>query len=311
MKKNPLIELHLHLEGSIYPSDAAHISGTPASQLEPLFRHEDFNDFLKHFGRVVSLMRSGDDLRWLLGRHLERLRSQGCVYAEVRVSPSVWERFGIEPNAAMKKLLEIEVPGIAHCFIVEAVRHWERQLSERDLDLALEMKGRVRGFGIGGDEAAAPVSGFCWAAEACRKDGIAFIPHAGEVCGAEEVAAALEMGSRRIGHGIRSVDDPGLCENLADEGIHLEVCPTSNLRTGAVKTGEVHPLRLLWERNVPFSVSTDDPGLFLTTLEDEMALAASITGFGEEGSEVVTKEALRVSLLEKNEKDRLGTILSL
>lgn len=311
MKKKPLIELHLHLEGAVYPSDASMISGIPEGELEPLFRHEDFNDFLKHFGRVASLLKSGDDLKWLLGRHLERLRGQGCVYAEIRISPSVWERFGVEPRAAMKKLLELEVPGIAHCFIVEAVRHWERGLSERDLDLALEMKGRVRGFGIGGDEAVAPVSGFSWAAEECRSGGIAFIPHSGEVCGAGEVAAALEMGSRRIAHGIRSVDDPSLCGILAKEGIHLEICPTSNFRTGAVKPGEVHPLRLLRERNVPFSVSTDDPGLFLTTLEDEMALAASIAGFGETGAAAVTKEALNGSLLEKAEKERMEAILSL
>ena len=310
MKKNPLIELHLHLEGSVYPSDAAMISGLRESELEPLFRHEDFDDFLKHFGSIVSLLKSGDDLAWLLGRHLERLRGQGCLYAELRVSPSVWERFGIEPRTAMKKLLGIEVPGIKHCFIVEAVRHWNRELAERDLDIALETRGKVRGFGIGGDEAAAPVSGFRWAADECRKGGISFIPHAGEVCGAGEVAAALEIGARRIGHGIRSADDPGLCRTLAREAIHLEVCPTSNFRTGAVRAGEIHPLSILWERNVPFSVSTDDPGLFLTTLEDEMALAASIAGFGEAGAAAVTKEALNGSLLDESEKERLRAMLS-
>ncbi len=215
----------------------------------------------------------------------------------------------MEPRGALEKLLELDVAGIEHCFIVESVRHWEKDLAERDLALALGMKGRIRGFGIGGDEAAAPVSGFSWAAEECRKNGIAFIPHAGEVCGTGEVAAAVDMGARRIGHGIRAVDDPDLCARLAREHVHLEVCPTSNLRTGAVKKGEIHPLRALWERGVPFSVSTDDPGLFLTTLEDEMDLASSIGGFGEAGIAAVTGEALNGALLGRAEKDRLRAML--
>jgi len=307
---NKLIELHLHLEGAVYPSDASAFSGEPSRELMRLFRHSGFNDFLKHFGKVASFFRSGDDLLLLLERHLKRIRSQGCVYVEFRVSPSVWEHFGMDARATMDKLVSFKAPGVEFNFIVEAVRHWERGLLERDLALAVEHKGRVRGFGLGGDEIAAPVGLFTGLPEECRKEGIAFIPHAGEVAGPGEVLKAVEMGAKRIGHGIGAAGSEEICARLREEGIHLEVCPTSNFKTDAVKEGDIHPLKLLLERGVPFSVSTDDPGLFLTSLPKELRLARRIAEPWVLDIGALQREALRASLLSPGEKESLrGSLL--
>lgn len=224
------------------------------------------------------------------------------------MSPSVWEHFGIEPERALERLVKTRIPGsIPYNLIVEAVRHWDRSLTERDLDLAVRHRGMVRGFGLGGDETAAPLEGFSWLAEECRKKGLAFIPHAGEVGPALEVEKAAGMGAKRIGHGIRASDDPALCERLREEHVHLEVCPTSNYQTGAVVKGEEHPLKLLWERGVPFSVSTDDPGLFLTSLRREAQLASSIAGAGKEFTAALLANAIDASLLDDREKEDIRT----
>lgn len=284
------------------------MSGKPAEEIAPCYKHDGFSDFLRHFGQIVSLFRGPDDIVCVLERHLRRLKSQGCVYAEFRVSPSVWEHFGMEPEGALDRLVNARIPGsIPYNLIVEAVRHWDRTLAERDLGLAIRHRGKVRGFGLGGDEIAAPAENFSWLAGECRSSGLTFIPHAGEVAGPGEVLKAVEMGVKRIGHGIGAAADAVLCERLMKENIHLEVCPTSNYITGAVRRGEEHPLKRLWERGVPFSVSTDDPGLFLTTLRREVRLASSIAGVGEGFTAILQENALHASLLDEREKENLRT----
>jgi adenosine deaminase len=301
-----LIELHLHLEGAVYPPDALKLSRGSVRELSRLYRHQDFKDFLTHFGKIVSFFKSREDIAFLLETHLKRLESQGCVYAEFRISPSVWEHYGLDAGSTAEYILGLDFPGaVKFNFIIEAVRQWDRALIERDLTLALKHKDKVRGFGLGGDEIKAPLAGFSWLAEECGKNGIMFIPHAGEVSGAEEVLTAVAMGVKRIGHGIKAAESAEACRVLKEEQVHLEVCPTSNIKTGAVKETEVHPLKWLRERNVPFSVSTDDPGLFLTTLRKELYTASRIAGLDGKGIISLQLEALRASLLTDAEKENL------
>jgi adenosine deaminase len=303
-----LIELHLHLEGAVYPSDALRFSGLGYDEIGPLYRHKDFSDFLSHFGRIASFLKSREDFARLLENHLKRLKTGGCVYAEFRLSPSVWDYFGLDAEETLGYILGLRFPWAPeYRFIVEAVRQWDTALIERDLKLALMHKDKVRGFGLGGDEIKAPVENFSALSEECAKNGIALIPHAGEVGSSEQVWKAVRLGAKRIGHGIRSADDKELCGILKEENIHLEICPTSNYKTGAVKEGAIHPLSVLHERRVPFSISTDDPGIFLTTLRKELHAASKAASLGRKELAALQMEALRASLLAPAEKERLKT----
>jgi len=115
--------------------------------------------------------------------------------------------------------------------------------------------------------------------------------HAGETAGPESIRAALEIGAERIGHGIRAVDDPDLMRRLREEQIPLEVCITSNVKTGAVASLGAHPVRRLFDAGVPITLNTDDPGVFETNLAREFGLARNIFGFSEAELREIAKAA--------------------
>jgi aminodeoxyfutalosine deaminase len=132
------------------------------------------------------------------------------------------------------------------------------------------------------------------------------VPHAGETTGAQTVWDALRhLGAERIGHGISAVEDPALIAHLATEGVPLEVCPTSNLRTGAVGSLAEHPLPALVAASVPVSINSDDPPMFGTTLNDEYAVAADLLDLDARGVAELAIAAVDASFLPTAEQQRI------
>ena len=134
-------------------------------------------------------------------------------------------------------------------------------------------------FGIGGDEVRRAGARFREAYRYARDAGLRLTAHAGETDGPESIRAALEIGAERIGHGIRAADDPDLMRRLREEQIPLEVCITSNVKTGAVASLEEHPVRRLFDAGVPITLNTDDPGIFECGLQSEFEIARREFGF--------------------------------
>jgi adenosine deaminase/aminodeoxyfutalosine deaminase len=159
-------------------------------------------------------------------------------------------------------------------------------------DLAAERVGEgVVAIGLGGDEVRGPATLFADLFREARDKGLRLTCHAGEIAGPESVWQAIEIGAERIGHGIRAIDDPKLVAHLAEKKIPLEVCITSNLRTGAVASLAEHPVKRLFDAGVPIILNTDDPALFACTLTSEYELARSAFGFSEEQLEGLAKNA--------------------
>jgi aminodeoxyfutalosine deaminase len=151
----------------------------------------------------------------------------------------------------------------------------------------------VVAIGLGGFETGAPARDFADLYQQARDRGLHTVCHAGETSDAQNVWDALEIGSERIGHGIRAGDDPRLMEHLREKNIPLEICISSNIRTGAVVSLEAHPVRKLFDAGVPITLNTDDPALFGCSLASEFALARDRFGFTEQELSVIDQNSFR------------------
>ncbi len=283
-RRLPKAELHLHLEGSVEPETLREIApALEADELEAIYRYPDFLGFLKSYARICRLLTRPEHYATATRRLLESLEAQNVSYAEITLSAGVilWKEqdFGPIYDAVQK---EAERSRVRVRWIIDAVRQFPLEQARMVVDLAAERVGAgVVAIGIGGDEERGPALLFRDLFAEARDRGLRLTAHAGESAGAQSVWDALEIGAERIGHGIRSIDDPALMARLRETGVPLEICVTSNVCTGVVRSLEEHPVRRLYEAGVPIVLNTDDPALFRTTLEGEYALAGERFGFSE------------------------------
>jgi adenosine deaminase len=300
-RTRPKGELHLHLEGAISPSTLVRLSrrlGEPAFPTVESVRARClslsaerffalYRDVCRHLTRPSDYTLLARDLV----RHLVR---EGISHAEVYVSPAIVERIGLSWPAVVAAIEPVfaahEAAGRgAVRVLLDSVRHWGPDAAMRVLDLHEQTRwARVVGFGLGGDEASVPARAFEAVYERVRELGLAPLVHAGEWAGPESVAEALErLRPVRIAHGVRAAEDPRLVALLARKAIPLDVCIASNLATGVVTKGEPHPALALLRAGVVVTLSTDDPGLFGTTLRNEYAALARLGATADELDRVV------------------------
>jgi aminodeoxyfutalosine deaminase len=288
---HPKIELHVHLEGTVRAHTLLEIArrndyALPADTVEglaELYRFTDFRHFIEVWILTTNALQREADYRQMVVDYAAEAASHGAVYLEGIFSPaervrrgSPWEEVfeGVCAGAQeAKELHGVEIrltPDIPRGFTLEEARatvEWSARYRDRG----------VVGVGLGGLEAEYPPEPYADVFAYAKSLGLGSVPHAGEVAGAASVRGALEgLGADRLRHGIRAEEDPGLVRELAARGTVLDVCPLSNLRTGAVRTLEEHPLPRLVAAGVRCSVSTDDPAMFDTDLTRDYDAAASL-----------------------------------
>jgi aminodeoxyfutalosine deaminase len=284
----PKAELHLHLEGSIRPAIASALAARHGVALEEeevrrRYAYTNFGGFLDAFKWVTSFVREPADFALIAADLAEQLLEQKVVYAEVTLSVGVMFLRQQQPEANFAAILEATEPferrGLRMNCIFDAVRQFGAAAAMRVVEVARGCNSRrIVAFGIGGDELSLSAAEFRKVYERAAECGFHKLMHAGEIGGPEMIREAIEiLGVERIGHGIAAIRDPALMEMLAERGIPLEICPASNLRTGAlgvqlrkdVVTMEEHPLAEIVRRGVPVTISTDDPAMFHISLEEE------------------------------------------
>ncbi|MEI7771559.1 MAG: adenosine deaminase [Chloroflexales bacterium] len=316
----PKVELHIHLEGTIAPQtllDLAHQNGVelPARDVagvEQLLHYRNFSEFITVFMAMARVIVRGEDFARLAYELGVDLAAQQVRYAEVMISPMQHIKRGMDlyeaiaGTAAGFAQAERET-GTKIRIALDYGRQYGPDLAWQVLDVARKAQPiGVVGWSIGGNEIGFPPEPFAGVFAAAREAGLSLMAHAGEVVGPQSVWGAIEsLGVARLGHGIRSVDDPHLLATLAQRGVVLDVCPSSNVRTGAVPSWEEHPLRKLYDAGVQVTINSDDPTFFDTTITEEYRRAVAHFGFGADELVAMTRNAARSTFLPAVERAAL------
>jgi adenosine deaminase len=311
----PKAELHCHLEGSIPPALARELAERNGLDV-PLgligerghYVWKDFLSFLAAYDLVCTTLRTAPDFGAVIYSYLAGAARQGAVYVEMFCSPERPAALGI-PYGAWLEALEDGIDrarrdfGIEGRIIIICIRH---RGPERALAMVRAMVGEphryVVGFGMGGDEAQFRPVDFAPAYRLAHDKGFGCTVHAGEVLGPESVWAAInDLPVTRIGHGVRSAEDPRLMAELVRRGTVLEVCPGSNIALGVYPDRAAHPLHRLIEAGVRVTLNSDDPPFFHTSLGAEYDQA----GLGEAELRAVTHTAIEASFADEGTKRKL------
>jgi adenosine deaminase len=311
----PKAELHCHLEGSIPPALARELAARNGLELpsglfgaDGFYVWKDFLSFLDAYDRVCSVLRTARDFGDILYTYLKGAAAEGAVYVEMFCSPERPRMLGI-PYADWVGALGDAIDRARRDFGIEAriiaicIRHLG---PERALALARQIVAEphpyVVALGMGGDEGQYAPADFAPAYRLAHEHGFGCTVHAGEVRGPESVWAAIrDLPVTRIGHGVRSIEDPKLIEELVRRGIALEVCPGSNVALGLYPDREAHPLHRLVAAGVRVTLSSDDPPFFHTTLGTEYDKAA----LDEAALRTITRTAIETSFADDALKAQL------
>jgi aminodeoxyfutalosine deaminase len=284
----PKAELHLHLEGSIQPATVAALTArhgldVPEGEVRRRYAFRNFKEFLEAFKWVTSFLTEPQDYGLITRDLAEHLVSQRVVYAEVTLSVGVMLLRNQRPEANFEAIFrESELfasRGLQINWIFDAARQFGAEAAMRVVEAARNAGSKtIVAFGIGGDELSIETKEFRPVYEKVAELGLHRLMHAGEVGGPSRIRESIELlGAERIGHGIAAIHDPALMDLLAERRIPLEICPASNVKTGALaqqlRRPEAaiahHPLPQLVRHGIPVALSTDDPAMFHTTLIEE------------------------------------------
>lgn len=309
----PKAELHLHLEGAVEPATLLelrqrHGDACTLAETEGLYRYTDFPSFLMAFKEVSAHLRGPEDYELLTYRLMQRLKEENVLHAEVYIAVGVC-LYRKQDFAAIFEGLErgrtrgAREFGVSLLWIFDATRHFGVEEAQKVFELAARYHDRhVIGVGIGGDEQKAPPELFRSVYAYAEDHGLRLTAHAGETAPPESIWGALNLHAERIGHGLSAGQDPDLIEELAYRQIPVEICLTSNVRTGVCQTIAEHPAKSYFDQGVMITLNTDDPGLFATTLAREYQLAQETFGFTDEHLRELARNSFEASFLPADKK---------
>jgi adenosine deaminase len=314
----PKAELHVHLEGTAPPAlirrlAARHDAPVPDGLFatEDTFAWDGFLGFLATYDRAAGVIRTAQDYRDVTYEYLCACAREGTLYVELIASPDHAAAVGLPEHEHFAGIAQGIDDARAGCgiearIVVTALRHLGAPRAE-DIARALasDRHPYVVGFNLAGDEAGFPPEPFAPANAIARDAGLGCTIHAGAHAGAASVRGALALPVSRISHGVRAAEDPALVRELAERGIVLEVCPTSNVATGVYADYADHPLGALRDAGVRITLGSDDPPYFGATIAGEYALAAERFGFDEARLRELTRTALVASFAEDAAKQQL------
>jgi adenosine deaminase len=331
----PKAEIHIHLEGSIEPETVLRLAernnmldrlpSTKVSELREWFTFTGFLDFVQIYFIIQDLLRTPEDfalITYELGADMAR---QNIRYREATFTPYVHVSFQDKGLTIYDLLDGLECGrkqardefGVEIRWVFDIPRKtsyhmnsdgsYHPEPAEKTLEFALAGQDYgVVGLGLGGNEVGTPPEDFEDVFVRAKMSGLLSLPHAGEIVGPESVWGAVrELQADRIGHGVRSIEDPKLLELLVGYQIPLEVNPTSNIQLHVYESIDEHPFKKLDDMGIPVTINSDDPPLFNSNLSQEYFLVAEAFGYSPEDLVRLARRAFSVSGVELDVKEKL------
>jgi adenosine deaminase len=308
----------VHLEGTAPPElirRLAERNGMPVPEgvfaTPQRFAYTDFLDFLKTYDLAASVIRTGDDYRDVTYEYLASCAGEGAIYVELTASPDHSALVGLSDEEHLDGIArgidDARVEhGIEGRILISAVRNFGVEQALRVARYAAERPHPyVVGFSMAGDEENYPAGLYAEVFAIAAGAGLGCTVHAGEWAGADSVRAALELPVTRIGHGVRAIEDPALVAQLADRGIVLECCPTSNVVLNAFPSYEEHPLPRLRDAGVKVTLGSDDPPYFGASIGGEYAVCREHFRYDDETLREITRTAVEAAFCEQTLKNHL------
>ena len=319
----PKVELHVHLEGSVQPEtllELAHrhnveLPARDVAGLREWYRFRDFNHFLDIYRKISVSLRTIDDIELITRQFLQGQAAQNIRYSEVTFTPYsqyFYNQLGfheqIDAVNRARSWAELEL-GVRMGIIVDIPRMVTPEEGDLVASWVMERYGDgIIALGLGGPEIGHPPEKFAKSFERVLAAGIPCILHAGETAGPESIWSALRVAnSRRIGHGVRAVEDPDLLTYLREQQIPLEVCPTSNLCLKVYPSYAQHSLPALMKAGVYVTINSDDPPMFNTTLTNEFQVGVREWGWDREFIRKLILNAVDGCLLPEAEQTAMRT----
>jgi adenosine deaminase len=284
----PKIELHLHLDCSL--------SYEVVKQLNPSITEKEYGqdfiapakcidlaDYISRASKGFELMQTKEQLRLVTLDLFRQLKADNVLYAEIRFAPLLHTAKGLSSREVVETVNKtteegIQTYGIEAGIILSTLRHYSEAESMETVQLTKDFKGStIVGFDIAADEAGYGIANHIKAFEFAQLHDIPCTAHAGEAKGPESVWETLQyFKPARIGHGVRSAEDPALMLFLKENNIHLEVCPTSNIQTNVFNTIEEHSADKIYQSGISMSINTDARAISNVTLAEEYQLMETV-----------------------------------
>ncbi|WP_375423775.1 adenosine deaminase [uncultured Friedmanniella sp.] len=337
LRAMPKVSLHDHLDGGVRAATVFEIAGEighplPADSPEALGRwfaesadSGSLVRYLETFDHTVAVMQRPQDIRRVAREFVEDLAADGVVYGETRYAPERLTEGGLTEAQAVEAVRDGIAEGMAACLdrgepilvhqLLDSMRHEQPTTRIAELALAYRDAG-VAGFDIAGPEDGFPAEDWAAAFGLLRRQLMPFTIHAGEAAGVESIRGALACGARRIGHGVRIIGDITMGEDGAavlgpvatyvrDARITLELCPSSNVQTGAVGSLTEYPFRLLDELGFRVTVNCDNQLMSSTSLSGEYGVLVEHFGYDLAGLRRITVNAAKSAFLPFDQRQSL------
>ena len=326
MSSYALIDLHVHLDGSIPLPAAAQLAADAGldfslaelqEKMQVPAHCQDLNQYLATFELPLKLMQSAQGIRTIAKAFHEQLDAEGILYAEPRFAPGSLTAGGLSQQEVLEAALagradfyaEHPQSALHTAYIICAMRGSGEELkhkNEESIDLAAAYLGNgVVAADLAGAEALFATENFSSLFAEAQRKNVPFTIHAGEAAGPESIKAALRLGAQRIGHGVRSLEDAGVIQDLKATKVALEICPTSNLQTRIFESIERFPLEQLLDAGLTVTINTDNMTVSNTTLSHEFELLQQHCGLDKNTARELAENAARAVFSDSSEKDRL------